>query len=198
MSQSRLLLASASPRRQDLLKIIVKAPFRVEPQDVDETPLSAEKPQAYVKRVTRLKAEQALHNNPAALSLVADTIVVKGQKMLRKAQSADEAKAQMEALSGRRHQVVTAVALIRQPKKDAAPLVTQRVAKALVKVKSLSKAEIQAFVESEQWKGVAVYRLQGLFGAFVPWMQGHVSTVLGLPLFETRQMLLTAAPALLR
>ena len=97
MSQPRLLLASASPRRQDLLKIIVNVPFRVEPQDVDETPLSAEKPQAYVKRVTRLKAEQALHNNPDALSLVADTIVVKGQKILRKAQSADEAKAQMEA-----------------------------------------------------------------------------------------------------
>ena len=196
-----LVLASQSPRRQDLLAEVVGVPFEVKPLDIDETPLTSEKPRDYVMRIVREKAHGAFNKNPTKLSIVADTIVAKGNCILRKAKTRDEAFAQIQSLSGRRHHVLTALACTlpcKQHKRACISTLSIKLCQATVKVKNLSEKEIKGFVESDQWRNVAVYRIQNLFGSFVSWMQGHPSIILGLPLFETRQMLLNHASYMLR
>lgn len=180
----QLVLASGSPRRKDLLERILGTNFLVAPQDTDETPLRREKTRDYVRRVTLEKAASARHTHAHKPILAMDTIVALGRRMLRKAKDRDEAKAQMHLLSGRRHRVITGVVLDLPDKKPALRLV-----ETVVSVKRLTTQDIDLFLESEDWKGVAVYRIQGIFGQYIKWLHGTPSCIMGLPLYEVRTLL---------
>jgi len=180
-----MVLASASPRRQELLKVVWPHPFTVSPQDIDETPLAREKPADYVRRVTLAKAASAAEQHGQEVVLASDTVVACGRRILRKAPDRAEAAQQIALLSGRRHHVLTGVAVI----KPGCVKPLYRLAQVHVTVAQLSPAQIQRFLDSGEWQGVAVYRLQGLFGSFVKSLRGQPSAVLGLPLYETSRLL---------
>ncbi|MEL7254873.1 MAG: Maf family protein [Pseudomonadota bacterium] len=182
----RLILASASPRRLDLLSQLGITPDAVEPMDVDETPHPSELPRAYCTRVTRAKVE-AHPSQPDDLVLAADTTVALGRRILGKPEDADEARRFLTLLSGRRHKVITAIAL----RKGAA--IWERDVVTTARMKRLSDAEIDGYLATNDWQGKAGgYAIQGPAGAFIPWIQGSYSAVMGLPLAETAA-LLTAA-----
>ncbi|WP_273524296.1 Maf family protein [Rhodosalinus sediminis] len=179
----RLILGSASPRRQELLARLGVVPDAVRPADIDETPATGELPRPYTERMAREKAA-AVDAAPEDLVLAADTTVAAGRRILGKPADADEARAFLELLSGRRHRVVTAVALRRGDR------LWQRRVDSAVKMKRLSEVEIRAYLASGEWQGKAGgYAIQGRAEAFVPWMQGSYSGVMGLPLAETAALL---------
>ncbi|REC58086.1 septum formation protein Maf [Rhodosalinus sediminis] len=179
----RLILGSASPRRQELLARLGVVPDAVRPADIDETPATGELPRPYTERMAREKAA-AVDAAPEDLVLAADTTVAAGRRILGKPADADEARAFLELLSGRRHRVVTAVALRRGDR------LWQRRVDSAVKMKRLSEVEIRAYLASSEWQGKAGgYAIQGRAEAFIPWMQGSYSGVMGLPLTETAALL---------
>ena len=179
----RLILGSASPRRQELLARLGVVPDAVRPADIDETPAKGELPRPYTERMAREKAA-AVDAGPEDLVLAADTTVAAGRRILGKPADADQARAFLELLSGRRHRVVTAVALRRGER------LWQRRVESAVKMKRLSEVEIRAYLESGEWQGKAGgYAIQGRAEAFIPWMQGSYSGVMGLPLAETAALL---------
>jgi septum formation protein len=182
----RLVLASASPRRRDLLAQIGLAPDAVAPADIDETPLRGELPRPHALRLARAKAAAAAAaaGDPAAFVLAADTVVAAGRRILGKPADAAEAARFLALLSGRRHRVVTAVAL------HHAGRITERAVETAVKFKRLSEAEIAAYLASGEWRDKAGgYAIQGRAAAFVPWIGGSYSNVVGLPLTETLALL---------
>lgn len=182
----RLILGSASPRRKDLLAQIGILPDAIRPPEVDETPLRGEVPLAYCKRITAAKVA-AVSADDDDIVLCADTTVALGRRILGKPRDAAEAAAFLIALAGRRHRVITAVAVRRGTR-----LWTREVVSA-VKMKRLSDAELNGYLASGEWQGKAGgYAIQGLGGALVPWMQGSFSAVVGLPLAETAQLLAAA------
>ncbi len=180
-----LVLASASPRRIELLAQIGVVPDRVVPADIDETPLKGETPTLLAERLARSKAEAVAAREPEALVLAADTVVAVGRRLLEKAADEAECVRFLKLLSGRNHRVLTGVALAVPGK----PVVT-RVSETRVSFKILSDAEIAAYVASGEWKGKAGgYGIQGLAGAFVRRIVGSHPSVMGLPLYETRNLL---------
>lgn len=155
------------------------------PAEIDETPLAGELPRAYALRIACEKATAV--QMPDALVLAADTVVSVGRRILGKPASADEAGRFLRLLSGRRHRVTTAVCL-----RHGARQWTRRVETA-VKLKRLSEAEIAAYLRSGEWRGKAGgYAIQGIAGAFVPWIGGSYTNVVGLPLTETAGLLVGA------
>ncbi len=183
----KLVLASASPRRRDLLARINLVPDRIATPDIDETPHPRELPRAYVERMAR---EKALVVPRAAdeLVLAGDTTVAAGRRILGKAESPDEVRAMLSLLSGRRHDCLTAICLIGT---DGRPRL--RLSASVIAFKRLSAAEIDAYVESGEGLGKAGgYAIQGRAEALIRWMSGSYSGVVGLPLYET-QALLTGA-----
>jgi septum formation protein len=185
-TRPRLILASASPRRRDLLAQVGIAPDAVRPADIDETPATAEKPRALAERLAQSKAAAvAIAENEIVLA--ADTVVALGARVLGKPSSAGEAARFLRLLSGRRHRVVTCVAL-RAPARTWA-----RSVETAVRVKSLSESEIADYVAGGEWEGKAgAYAIQGRAAAFVPWIGGSYSNVVGLPLTETLGILAAA------
>ncbi|RAP39720.1 septum formation protein Maf [Rhodovulum viride] len=182
----RLILGSQSPRRKDLLAQIGIAPDDVRPADIDETPHRGELPRPYCLRMAREKV-RAVSAAPDELVLCADTTVALGRRILGKPADAGEAAAFLYAMSGRRHRVVTAVALRLGDRIWDREVVTQ------VRMKQLSDAEINAYLASGEWQGKAGgYGIQGRAGAFVPWIGGSFSAVVGLPLAETATLLRAA------
>ncbi|MEM7731358.1 MAG: nucleoside triphosphate pyrophosphatase [Pseudomonadota bacterium] len=182
----RLILASASPRRLELLRQLGVTPDAVEPMNVDETPLPAEHPRSYCTRVTLAKV-QARQTSRGDLVLAADTTVALGRRILGKPETQEDARHFLILLSGRRHRVITAIAL----RKDGH--IWQRDLVSTVRMKRLSDAEIDGYLATNDWQGKAGgYAIQGPAGAFIPWIQGSYSAVMGLPLAETAS-LLTAA-----
>ncbi len=180
----RLTLASASPRRLELLAQIGVVPDAVIPADIDETPLKAELPRVYAGRLSR---EKALAVQAEGLVLAADTVVAVGRRILEKPCDAAEAERFLRLLSGRRHRVITGVALRRGDK-----LVAKQVETA-VRFKHMSEAEIAAYIASNEWQGKAGgYGIQGLASAYIPWINGSYSNVVGLPLAEVSNMLTSA------
>lgn len=180
-----LVLASASPRRIELLAQIGVVPDRIVPADIDETPLSGETPPRLAERLARSKAEAVAAREPAALVLAADTVVAVGRRFLEKAADEAECVRFLKLLSGRNHKVLTGVALAAPGK----PVVT-RVVETRVSFKPLSDAEIAAYVASGEWKGKAGgYGIQGLAGGFVRRIVGSHPAVMGLPLYETQNLL---------
>ena len=182
----RLILASASPRRLDLLARIGVVPDAVIPAEIDETPGPRELPVRYACRMAAEKA--AAVAEAGALTLAADTVVAAGRRILPKAGSEEEARATLKLLSGRRHRVLSAVTLI-----DADGAARHRLSTSIVTFKRLSDEELAAYVASGEWRGKAgAYAIQGRAEALVRHMAGSHSGVVGLPLFETRALLRAA------
>jgi septum formation protein len=180
-----LVLASASPRRRDLLAQIGRAPAEILPAELDETPLPGETPRALAERLARAKAEAVAKLRPSALVLAADTVVACGRRLLPKAETEHEARACLALLSGRRHHVLGGICLIAP---DAKPRV--RVSDTVLAFKRLASAEIDAYVASGEWKGKAGgYAIQGRAAAFVRFLSGSYSNVVGLDLYETAALL---------
>ncbi len=180
------VLGSGSPRRLELLAQIGVVPDAVRPPDIDETPLARELPRPYSSRMAREKA-QAVAAKPGDIVLCADTTVALGRRIFGKPEDAAEAASFLIALAGRRHRVITAIAVRRDDKLWERDVVTT------VKMKRLSDDELNAYLASEDWKGKAgAYAIQGPAGAFVPWIQGSFTGVVGLPLAETATLLRSA------
>lgn len=190
--RAALVLASASPRRRSLLETIGLAPCRVRPAGIDETPRPGEAPRALAMRLAQAKAAAAraageAAENPGAPEwiLAADTVVARGRRILGKPQDETAARACLAMLSGRRHRVHTAVAVVAPDGRAAA-----RIASAHVRFKRLTEGEIAAYAASGEWRGKAGgYAIQGRAGAFVIAVNGSCSGVVGLPLYETRALL---------
>jgi septum formation protein len=175
----RLILASSSPRRLDLLRQIGVEPWGVEPADIDETPAPKETPRQLALRLARGKADAGTRHD--AFVLAADTVVSVGRRILPKAEAEAEARACLALLSGRSHRVATGVA-VRAP--DGR--LSARLVETTVDFKRLEPSEIDAYVESGEWRGKAGgYAVQGRAGAFVTRLGGSFSGVVGLPLYET-------------
>jgi septum formation protein len=182
----RLILGSASPRRRELLATLGLVPDAVLPPEIDENPRPRELPRPYAERIARDKAA-AVEAAPDDVVLCADTTVALGRRILGKPRDAGEAAAFLIALGGRRHSVITALAVRR-----GARLWT-RTSESAVKMKRLSDVELNAYLASGEWRGKAGgYAIQGLAGAFIPWIQGSFSGIVGLPLAETAALLTTA------
>lgn len=182
----RLILASASPRRLDLLARIGVTPDDVRPAEIDETPLKGELPIPYARRIAAAKAAAIAESG--ALTLSADTVVAAGRRILPKAEKEDEARACLALLSGRRHNVHSAVTLI-----DGEGRARHRLNTSIVAFKRLETAEIEAYLASGDWQGKAGgYAIQGRAEALVRWLSGSHSAVMGLPLYEARALLRAA------
>lgn len=181
-ARAPFVLASASPRRRDLLAQVGVTPDLVDPADIDETPQEAELPRAYAERMAREKADLVAARRPDAFVLAADTVVAVGRRILGKAGSPDVARRFLELLSGRRHRVMTGVAGRDGPTGRR----WDRIVETRVRFKRLSAAEIDAYLASGEWRGKAgAYAIQGLGAAFVPAISGSYSNVVGLPVVET-------------
>jgi len=177
----KLVLASASPRRLHLLKQIGLAPDAVAPADVDETWEKNEAPRAHAMRLAREKAGAIRKTHPKDFILAADTIVIKGNRILGKPETPAEAKTFLKILSGGRHRVLTSVVVISPNGKSG-----QKTATTTVAFKVLSPLEIEGYLKSAEWQGKAGgYAIQGLAGGFVKAINGSYSNVVGLPLYET-------------
>jgi septum formation protein len=180
-----LVLASASPRRLELLRQIGIVPDAVDPAEIDETPLPRELPVAHVSRLARAKAETVQPRHPDAFILAADTVVACGRRILGKPEDETAARRFLTLLSGRRHRVCCGVAVIDPSGRTATRLVVSQVA-----LKRLSEHELAGYLATGEWCGKAGgYAIQGRAAALVSWMQGSYSNVVGLPLFETAQLL---------
>lgn len=181
-----LVLASASPRRLELLARIGVVPDAVIAADIDETPARGELPPAYARRMAAAKA--AAVARPGAIVLAADTVVAAGRRILPKTDDPAAAAAALRLLAGRRHRVHSAVTLV-----DAAGCARHRLSTSIVAFKPLSDAELAAYLASGEWRGKAGgYAIQGRAEALVRMLQGSHSGVMGLPLFETRALLRAA------
>ncbi len=179
------MLASASPRRLDLLARIGVVPDRVLPTDVDETPRKVELPRLLAIRLANAKADAAAPLAPGALVLAADTVVGVGRRILPKPEAPDAARSCLDLLSGRRHQVTTAVVLLTPDGRRR-----QRVVASAVTFQRLTEQQVEAYLASGEWQGKAGgYAIQGRAEAFVRFLSGSHSNVVGLPLFETAQLL---------
>ena len=171
----KLVLASGSPRRIELLQQAGIEPDRLFPADVDETPLRAEHPRSLAKRLARTKAEKAFE------ALKKDTVVAVGRRILPKAESTQDASNCLRFLSGRSHRVYSGICLMTPDGKLRQKLVETR-----VRFKRLSRPELEGYLASGEWRGKAGgYAVQGLAGTFVIKLVGSYTNVVGLPLYET-------------
>ncbi len=184
-TSSTLILASASPRRLDLLRQIGLEPAGVDPADIDETALKDELPAAHARRLAAAKLAAVASRHPGSFVLAADTVVACGRRILPKAEDEAAARRCLELLSGRRHRVLGAVELRGPDGRIARRLVTTAVL-----FKRLAPAEIERYLAGGEWRGKAGgYAIQGLAAAFIPAINGSYSNVVGLPLAETWAML---------
>lgn len=184
----RLILASASPRRLDLLAQIGVTPDAVDPAHIDETPLRNELPRDHAVRLADEKAIAVAARHPGALVLSGDTVVAVGRRILPKAEDEATARQCLRLLSGRRHHVLSAITLV-----DAHGTARRRLSDSVVTFKQLHAEEIDAYLASGEWHGKAGgYAIQGRAAALVRALSGSHSGVVGLPLFETRALLAAA------
>jgi septum formation protein len=182
----KLILGSGSPRRRELLAQIGVVADDVRPPDIDETPLKNEQPRPYCVRLAREKA-LAVQANDDDIVLCGDTTVALGRRILGKPEDAGEAAQFLHMLSGRRHRVITAIALRRGDQLWQRDVVTQ------VKMKALSDEEVNWYLATNDWQGKAGgYGIQGPAGAFIPWISGSFTAVMGLPVAETATLLRAA------
>ncbi len=180
-----LVLASASPRRLQLLKQIGLTPDQVVPANIDETPLQAEKARDYALRMAIEKARAISTLYPDVFILAADTVVAVGRRILPKTETQEEARAWLNLLSGRRHHVYGGIALITP---DGRML--SRCADTTIQFKTLTEDEITAYIASNEWRGVAGgYAIQGYAACFIKSLRGSYSNVVGLCLYDTMKMM---------
>ena len=179
-----LVLASSSPRRRDLLARMGVVPARIAAPDIDETPRKGEVPRVYALRMAEEKA-QAVSRAANEIIIAGDTTVAVGRRILPQAADADMQRGFLTLLSGRRHHVLSAVAVI-----DADGRLRSRICDSIVRFKRLSAQEIDSYIESKEGLGKAGgYAIQGKAEALIDWMAGSHSGVVGLPLYETRALL---------
>lgn len=184
----RLVLASASPRRLELLARIGIEPAQIDPADIDETPVRAELPRDYALRMAAEKAAAVAPRHAGALILAADTVVAVGRRILPKTETEDEARQCLALLSGRRHRVHSAVTLV-----DGDGTAHHKLSTTIVTFKRLTETEIAAYLAKGEWQGKAGgYAIQGFAEAWVRFLSGSHSGVIGLPLYETRTLLESA------
>lgn len=185
VQRTPLVLASASPRRLDLLAQVGVAPDRVDPADIDETPLRDETPRRHALRLAIEKARAVAPRSPGAIVLAADTVVAVGRRILPKAETPEQAAHCLGLLSGRNHKVLTGVAAIAPDGREASRLVETR-----VQFKHLSDAEQADYLAGGEWNGKAGgYGVQGVAGGFIIDLHGSYTSVVGLPLYETLNLL---------
>lgn len=183
-----LVLASASPRRLELLGRLGLAPSRIVATDIDESPLKGERPRQHAVRLAAEKARAAAAMAPGAVILAGDTVVGAGARILPKAEDEATARQCLTLLSGRRHRVYSAVALLTP---DGS--LREALSETIVRFKRLSAEEIDHYIASGEWQGKAGgYAIQGSAEGFCNWLSGSHSGVIGLPLFETRRLLRAA------
>ena len=179
------MLASASPRRLDLLRQIEIEPDRIDPADIDEIAQPGELPPSHAMRLAEEKARAVMPRHPGAFILAADTVVACGRRILPKPADPATARSCLELLSGRRHRVHSGIAVI-----DPDERLTLRRVDSHVAFKRLSEAEITAYLCSGEWRGKAGgYAIQGRAAELIRWVSGSYSNIVGLPLFETAQLL---------
>jgi septum formation protein len=180
-----VILASASPRRLELLARMGVVPEMVDPADIDETPCKGELPLPYAKRLAAEKAAHVAARHPGKVVLAADTVVAVGRRILGKPEDEGEARAMLALLSGRRHRVHTAITVI-----QATGMARHRVSTSIIALKRLGPREIDAMIDHGEWRGKAgAYAIQGRAEAYARSLSGSHSGVMGLPLFETRALL---------
>lgn len=179
-----MILASASPRRLELLKLLVITPTHIIPADIDESERKGELPLAYVKRIAESKAQLVARQHPNETVLAADTTVAVGRRILQKPADEAQARAFLKLLSGRRHRVMTCVAVVKDGTLRSKTVTT------IVRFSRISPAQLDSYIASNEWQGKAGgYAIQGLAAAFIPFISGSHSNVVGLPLHETSQLL---------
>lgn len=179
-----MILASASPRRLELLKLIGVIPTQIIPADIDESEATGETPLAYVKRIACAKAQLVAQQHPHEVVLAADTTVAVGRRILQKPADANEARQFLALLSGRRHRVMTCVAVVKNGKLRSKTVTT------IVRFARITPAQMNDYIASNEWQGKAgAYAIQGRAAAFIPFISGSHSNVVGLPLHETAQLL---------
>jgi septum formation protein len=189
----RLILGSSSPRRLELLAQIGVVPDAVRPPDIDEDPIKGELPRPYCVRLAREKALAVQADDDDDIVICADTTVALGRRILGKPRDAAQAAEFLLKLGGRRHQVITAVAVRRGAK------LWQKDSVSAVKFKRLSDGELNAYLASGDWQGKAGgYGIQGAAGAFIPWISGSYTGIMGLPVAETASLLSAAGYPLWR
>jgi septum formation protein len=182
----KLVLASASPRRLELLRQIGLAPDAVDPPEIDETPLAGETARLLALRLARAKAAACAARHPDAFVLAADTVVAVGRRLLGKPQDAADARRMLMLLCGRAHRVATGIAAHAPGGRAGARLCETR-----VQFKRLTDAELADYLASGEWAGKAgAYGVQGRAGAFITALNGSYTGVVGLPLYETRALLI--------
>lgn len=184
-SSAKLILASSSPRRLDLLKQIGITPDQIIPAEIDESPQKGELPRDLATRLAQEKAGAIASKHPDTFILAADTVVACGRQLLDKTETQQEAGQCLKMLSGRRHHVYGGITLITPEGKTIT-----RLCDTIVQFKRLSPEEISQYLQSGQWQGVAGgYAIQGRAAAFVKFIRGSYSNVVGLSLYDTMNML---------
>lgn len=182
----RLILGSGSPRRLELLAQLGLAPDDIRPPDIDETPKPGELPRPYAERIARAKVA-VIEAEPDDVVLCADTTVALGRRILGKPSDAAEAERFLRLLSGRRHSVVTALSVKRGDR------IWFRDSVSKVRMKRLNDSDIAGYLKTGDWQGKAGgYAIQGPAGAFIPWISGSFTGIVGLPLAETQTLLQAA------
>jgi septum formation protein len=180
-----LILASASPRRVQLLAQLGITPEKIIPADIDETPLPRELPLAYVARVAQGKARKIAGQHSGSFILSADTVVALGRRILPKTEDEATARECLRLLSSRRHRVMTCVCLI-----DNAGKLRSRTVTTIVRCSQITTTMEEDYIASNEWNGKAGgYAIQGKAASFISFISGSYSNVMGLPLFETAQLL---------
>jgi septum formation protein len=183
LTMAPLILASSSPRRLMLLKQIGIVPDQVVSPDIDETPARDESPRLYAVRMARAKALAVASSDH--LVLAADTVVAAGRRILPKAETEDQVRACLVLLSGRRHRVFTAIALTGPDGRT-----TERLVESAVTFNRLTDQQIDRYVTTREGEGKAGgYAINGQAASFIRFLSGSHSGVVGLPLFETAQLL---------
>ena len=185
MTKIKLILASSSPQRKKLLETIGISPDEIVPANIDETPLKREKPKDFAIRMAREKAFSVAKENLNNFILSGDTIVATGRRIIGKPSSKDEAKQFLKLLSGRRHRVLSAFTLIKPDYSEITKVVVSR-----VKFSRLSDKELNEYLDTNEWQGKAGgYAIQGRASAFVPWISGSYTGVMGFPMNEIKNLL---------
>lgn len=180
-----LILASASPRRKDLLAQIGIVPDHIIPADIDESVLKGEVPRVYARRMAHEKAEKIAKTHKGGFILAADTVVAVGRRILPKTETEEQTRDCLSLLSGRRHRIYGGVALLSPTGK-----MQSRVVETVVQFRPLTPQHIDRYVETQEWQGVAGgYAVQGYADSFVKSIRGSYSNIVGLPLYDTMNML---------
>lgn len=188
ISSNSFILASASPRRLELLKTMGLEPSAIIPADINEDPIPGELPGPHALRLAQEKAAKIVAESPSTVILAADTVVAVGRRILPKTETIDEAERCLRLMSGRAHRVYTGVCVI-----DEQGHARQKVSGTRIKMKRLSENELRFYLHSEEWRGKAGgYGIQGLAGAFIHHLSGSYTGVVGLPVYETMNLLKSA------